>query len=153
MGITRKELNEIRRLNDPPKTVLRCLELLYLILKAGSTSSKARPDWETQVLLLLLLLLMVTMLLFLALYAISPTRELPIFALSSSPSRSSSLSQPLSLSHSLAQLPSIAHTRFKKPEILNPHPCTLNLESGEEDNQQARPGRDDCQLRYGEVGR
>lgn len=115
MGITRKELNEIRRLNDPPKTVLRCLELLYLILKAGSTSSKARPDWETQVLLLLLLLLMVTMLLFLALYAISPTRELPIFALSSSPSRSSSLSQPLSLSHSLAQLPSITHTRFKKP--------------------------------------
>ena len=58
MGITRKELNEIRRLNDPPKTVLRCLELLYLILKAGSTSSKARPDWETQVLLLLLLLLL-----------------------------------------------------------------------------------------------
>ena len=56
MGITRKELNEIRRLNDPPKTVLRCLELLYLILKAGSTSSKARPDWETQVLLLLLLM-------------------------------------------------------------------------------------------------
>lgn len=48
-AITRKELNEIRRLNDPPKTILRTLELLHLILVTKEPSNGRRPDWITQV--------------------------------------------------------------------------------------------------------